>query len=357
MNDSPTSRGPGAAPVRALEICADDSDHPLTELCILAPPSGAGHYKSRIFYVGWEGCSTPNHVIKVDVSEEYDPKHELEALELAASVLGSPVGAPDLRLGVVQPIGFGTDPGFLVTRFQPGGLAQTAIDASVLGWRRPRPLDDARSHARSIARWLATFRSRAPSADGGFEPADYIEKIRYMAGQIRSRLGAAAEMDSLVLNAERYAGQMSDDDRTRMLRTHPNRGDARPKNFLVAPDGMVCAFDMEGFGYGPLEHDLSCMHHSLEYDGVRSPAAATRASMLWTEFWDEYMARGNAPTLALLGYLHFLLNRIMTLQHQVLSKGWRRRLRDEIWIRNRLRWLGGLSGDLSLDTARMRSEV
>ena len=160
-----------------------------------------------------------------------------------------------------------------------------------------------------------------------------------------------------IVRVRHYFDQLSEDDRSRMICTYPSRGDARPKNFLVDMQGHFYALDMEGFGYGPMEHDLSCLHHALEYDGVRSPGAARRASELWTEFWDMYMSLGNSPALALLGYLYFLLGSIIKFSGRAPSSGWKRRLRTSIWIDNRLRWLDRLTGDLTSDTEHMRCRI
>ena len=350
MRESPLRPASGL-PEKALQACAEDLGVAAADLQALAAASRANHYKSQIFYVGRRGVGTPDHVVKVDASRDYDPQHEMEALAFAARVIGSGEFA-DL-LGVVQPVACGSDPSFLCTRHQPGELAQIAFDATVLGWRSPRPVERARSHARLIARWLASFRSLAAVQDGGLSPADYLTQIQDMAGKVRSQLGAARAMDAVEAHVQSYVEQLGEEDRTRLVRRYPNRGDARPKNFLAGSDGVFYALDMEGFGYGPLEHDLSCLHHYLEYGGVRSSTAAGRAAKLWAEFWDEYMALGNSPTFALLGYVHYLLERIPKAQ----SGGWRRRLRSAIWIRNRLRWLARLSGDLRADARQMRTDV
>ena len=96
--------------------------------------------------------------------------------------------------------GCGSDPSFLVTRYQPGDLAQQAIDRAVLRWRGPRPLAEADSHARHMARWIGEFRARGVETGGGLDPAVYFDETRDRAmGCGNSPFIAAESMSRLLV--------------------------------------------------------------------------------------------------------------------------------------------------------------
>jgi hypothetical protein len=316
----------------------------------------AQHYRSQIFYVGARGSTSPLYVVKLD-SDPYSPSHEQEALEFAARLLGETPAESTAGLGAVQPLGWGTDPNFLVTRYQAGELAQTIIDRAVIGWRRPRPVEEAHAQARQMARWLGEFRARGARAGGGLDPSAYLDEIRERTRAVKSVLDADDEMDRQLRHVERYLKQLGDEDIARMSREYPNRGDARPKNFLVGDGGVLYALDMEGFGFGPMEHDISCMHHAFEYDGIRTAAAGRRASVLWQTFWNEYVQHGSSASFALLGYLYFLLERMQKSAELASGSGIRRRVELRVWLRNRFAWLSRLTGDLEADAQCMRNNV
>ncbi len=343
-------------PPEAIEICAADLDCREADMQVLPRRFKTRHYKSMIFYVATRGAPDPLYVVKVD-SDPYSPAHEQKALEFATGLLSEITSDSTADLGVVQPLGWGTGPNFLVTRYQPGELTRTIIDRAVLGWHRSRPVEEARGQARHIARWLGVFRARGARADGGLDPFTYLDKIRERAGALKSALGAADELEHLVRHVERYVRRLGDADVARMHREYPTRGDARPKNFLMGVDGVLYALDMEGFGFGPMEHDVSCMHHALEYDGVRTAAAGRRASELWQTFWDEYTLHGSSASFALLAYLYFLLERMRKSAQLASSSGLRRRIELRVWLRNRLAWLSRLTGDLDADAERMRTNL
>jgi hypothetical protein len=344
-------------PLEAFEICARDLAVGEGELGVIPrTAAGAGHYKSAIYFIGLGASEPPSYVVKLDAGE-YDPKHEAESLELAAELLGSCESSSETGLGVVRPVGWGTDPRFLVTRFQSGELAQEAIDRAVLAWRGPRPLAEAHSHARLLGRWLGELRSRGMRPGGGFTPSEYLDAMRERAGISSALLGAGKEMLQLLGRVERLLEQLAEEDVARMAQQYPNRGDARPKNFLVGDDGVLYGFDMEGFGFGPMEHDVSCLHHALEYDGVLLPGARRRASALWTSFLDEYLAHGSSGPFVLLGYLYFLLQRMRATHELSRSAGPKRKVLARIWLRGRLAWLGSLRGDLEADVAHLKKKV
>jgi len=192
---------------------------------------------------------------------------------------------------------------------------------------------------------------------GGLTPREYLEAMGERAGVLSALLGAGKEMDLLLGRVESLLEQLDEEDVARMARQYPNRGDARPKNFLVGEDGTLYAFDMEAFGFGPMEHDAACVHHALEYDGVRTPGAGRRATALWVSFLDEYLAQGSSGPFVLLGYLYFVLERMRATRQLSNGAGPKRKLRTRIWLRNRLTWLGDLRGDLEADVAHMRQRV
>ena len=346
-------------PPKALEICARDLEVDAAELRVLPGAVRGVYYKSDIFYVDVGGSDAPLYVVKVD-SGAYDARHEMEALQYAAWLLGqsSPSeGRSEGGLGVVRPVGWGADPNFLITRYQPGELAQTAFDRVVLRWRGPRPLSEAHANARLIARWLGEFRARGAGDGGGLDPSAYLAEIRNRADALIAPLDARKQMNVLVRHVEHYLNQLGDEDIARMIQRYPNRGDARPKNFLVSDEGVLYAFDMEGFGFGSMEHDLSCLHHALEYDGVRTPAAGRRASTLWMTFWEEYMQFGSSPPFALLGYVYFLLDRMRSSAQSASGSRLRRRARTQVWLRSRFGWLATLTGDLYTDAVHIKCNV
>jgi hypothetical protein len=348
----------GSRPPRAaIEICARDLAVDEADVAVLPRARRREHYKSDIFYIAVRGSEEPRYVVKVDIAT-YDAEHELRALEFAARILGQTEERAEGGLGVVRPVGCGSDPSFLVTRHQPGVLAQQAIDRAVLRWRGARPIAEAHSHARHMARWIGEFRARGVEAGGGLDAAAYFDELRVRAADCADTgLIAGKAMSLLLGRIEEHLRQLGDEDVARMLRRYPNRGDARPKNFLVGDDGVLYAFDMEGFGFGPMEHDISCLHHTLEYDGVRSPAAARRASAVWGTFWNEYLQHGSSPPFALLGYVYFLLDRMQKSARLAQNAGLARRLRTRVWLHNRLGWLARLSGDLNKDADHMLRNI
>ena len=208
-------RGASQPPSAALDICAGDL---AVDPALVRVLPGAGHgvyHKSAIFYVGAAGSEAPLFVVKVDTGA-YDARHEMEALGYAADLLGQNAAGsergPGAGLGVVRPIGWGVDPSFLVTRYQPGELAQTAFDRVVLPRRGPRPLAEAHANARLIARWLGEFRARGASDRGGLDPAAYLDEIRSRAGVLKSVTGAGKPMDALLRKVDRYLHQREDED-------------------------------------------------------------------------------------------------------------------------------------------------
>jgi hypothetical protein len=322
----------------------------------MSGPADSQHYKSQIFYVRARGAALPAFVVKQD-SDPYSPAHEQEALEFAARVLAADGAESTRDLSVVKPLGWGTSPNFLVTRYQPGELAQLTVDRAVLGWRPSRPTEEARVLMTQLARWLGVFRARGAREGGGLDASGYLDVMRERADALRSEMNVDDELNLLLRTVEVYVKRLDDSDLARMGREYPNRGDARPKNFLAGADGVLYGLDMEGFGFGPMEHDLSCMHHALEYDGVRTPGAGRRASMLWQCFFEEYARYGSSESFALLGYLYFLLDKMRKSARQASRAGLRRKLELKVWLRNRLAWMSKLSGDLEVDAQFMRTSV
>ena len=337
-----------APPRAALEFCAADLGRDPADLRLFPWPARGVFYKSDIFYVGPRDAPTPALVIKVD-SGAYDPAHEMAGLQDAARLLAPRAGEPDARLGVVQPVGWGRDPRFLVTRYQPGVLTQTAIQRAVLKCFGPRPVEAAQTQMRHIARWLGELRRRGTRDDGGLGPETYRAEMAQRTAALAERTGQSlGELTGVV---EGYLSQLGEDDLLRLGRSYPSRGDARPKNFLLGEDGVLYGFDMEGFGSGPMEHDASCLHHSLENDGVFPPGGRKRALTLWQCFWNEYERYGSSRSFWLLGYLYFLLPRMAEAAGTAPGTSAGRRLRNAFWVRDRLRWLRALTGDLAEDAA------
>lgn len=257
----------------------------------------------------------------------------------------------------MEPVGWGLDPGFLVTRYQHGELVHRTIDRAVTGWNARRSLEGACAEARHMARWLGVFRTRGTRSSGGLTPAAYLEEMQGRAAEVGSLTASDPAMTDLIRVVESHLERLDDADVARMSREYPSRGDARPKNFLMGVDGVLYALDMEGFGYGPMEHDISCMHHALEYDGVRTRAAARRAAVVWRAFWDEYARHGGSAPFALLGYLYFLLDLMTRTTGFAARSRLPRRLVLNAWLRNRLRWLSGLSGSLEADVRYLSEHV
>jgi hypothetical protein len=343
-------------PKLAIEICAVDLGVAPSDVHVLPRASSGILYKSKIFYIGSKGSETPRYVVKVD-SGAYDPEQEQRGFEYATSALER---GPDKlvgQLGVVRPLGWGEDPNFLVTRYQPGELANEAIDDAILRGKSPERIAQAHANARLLARWIGVFRTAGAEPGGGLEPAAYLEEVRERAVALARVAGRKGRLDRVVGHLERDLEQLGPEDLERMRCRYPIRGDARPKNFMVGTDAALYALDMEGFGFGPMEHDVSCLHHALEYDAWRLPAAARRADALWEVFWNEYMQHDGSPSLVLLGYVYFLLERMRKTIELDASAGWKRKLRTRVWLRSRFAWLSRLNGKLADDLEHMRQKV
>ncbi len=337
-----------------MQLCADDLQVSRHELSILPRPATASHYSSEIFLVAPRGTRVPTHVVKSDNLGIYDPQHEFEALKLGAKLLTSRESA---ACGVVHAVGYGSDPKYLVTRYQEGEILQAAFDAALRGRLGVEGLAEVRRHARLIAQWLSAFHRSGERRDGGMEPDQWVSLIAGLAGEVGRRFGGRRMLSTLVAACRRYPKQLAPDERSRLQGSRPNRGDARPKNFILGPDSVLYGFDMEGFGFNPLDNDCACMHHSLELDALRTPATTRRASEIWVEFSDAYVGSGNSLALVLMGYVHFVLDRAMKADERWAQQGWRRRVRDEFWIRERLRWLSHLKGDLMEDSKLFRVHI
>jgi len=363
----------GAWHEEALRHCARHLGTSKAELQVRKGAPTTEHYASDIYFVSRRSePDSPTHVIKVGL-DTWDPEHEFEALKFAARALSvvpgmtpetNPATTPkttpettETGLGVVEAVAFGCAPNFLVTTYQQGVSLQPYLTKSIRGWPLNRPTEQARRQCRALARWVAAFRAAETRADGGLRPADYLEMNLQHVAEIRRAVATAASIERLQRTLEGYMAQLTDDDRLRMSRSYPIRGDCRPKNFLVDEGGTLYGLDMEGFGFGPMEHDLSCMRSAIEMDAVRSPLCARRAQPLWGEFWDTYMQLGNSPRFALLGYLHFLLPTIPKRVRASQASGLRTKILNTLWVRSRLSWLRALTGDLGVDAELLRRRI
>ena len=344
----------------AVALCAADAGVPKDSLRILRVDT---HYKSVQAYVATPAeAPAPSHVIKIQ-TQGWDPGREYEGLRFAAGAFAASDIPGPRRLGVVRALGYGLNPKFLATCYQPGRVVRSKFDEAIRRWRKPKARMEAARHARAIARWLLTFRSAGARATGGLTPEDYLafchdriaEITRYLRGGDPTAVARAC--------LERHLRSICLSDRERMACIYPQHGDLAPQNFLVDEDDAIYAFDLENFAHAPMDTDLAWFRIRLERYALWAPFARAKATSLWQEFWNVYTQCGNSQPFGLWSYLHTLLAHLAWVKNPEnpgtpgLNRRFTTRARDHLWIRSRLRWLGRLSGDTTSDCNYFRHEL
>jgi hypothetical protein len=347
----PSPDAPGCE--EALALCARDAGVDRQRLRVLRV---ARHYKSRQVYVS-AGEPTPSHVIKLnDMAWSPEREHAGYAyLERAVANASGAAGERDARLGAIRPVGFSEDPAFLVTAFQPGLGVRPVFDAAT-GWRSSAAVARAaEARARDIAAWSARTRAWEPEHRGGRGPDRLIEDLRRHVAEIALHLGrrAGSRAAGAIGTAERMIAAMSPAEREPLCWRFATHGDLAPQNFLVGPDGRIYALDLENFQLRDLHLDLSMFRSRLETYALRGPIPRRRARDIWTAFLDETRkcAARESEAFRVLAYLQRLLAHLAWLRDPEYLARQRpdpspaNRLRQWLWLRNRLAWLHDLPDD------------
>lgn len=335
----------------AIRLCAEDAAVPADAIRALGSMEG---WASRLVLMGaGRDPDAARYVVKTErthVPTRWAPDNEMAGLSFVAArvrVRG---------FGAIEPIGYGMEPRFLVTRYQPGTSVCPIFHAALLGFRRGRHFELACELAEAMALWLAALRDAEVRDGEGLSIEDYLASCRARIEEI-ARLDATAS--SLARKVERLAANISTADRQHLGCAYPYHGDLLPHNLLRDASGVLYTLDLDGFGFGPLDHDLAAARMCFEQFREAGVFGGWRHLAIWQRFLDMYLAAGSSPAFALLCYLHGLLARMakpMWRPPVVTSSMWqlarrmcfltRWRLHYRPWLRGRIAWLRDLPAEL-----------
>jgi aminoglycoside phosphotransferase (APT) family kinase protein len=340
----------------ALEMCAADLSVGAGDLRIVRTDL---HYKSTQIYVAPQGDPTAiTHVIKTQPGRS--PQQDFDGLRHAQQVFTRRDRLGPHRFGAIAPVGLRTvEPSFLVMRYQRGTPVRETFDAALLRLRQGPAYNRALEHCRGIAAWLAVLRSEAVKADGGLTPSAYLGFCRDRLLEIRGNLRLGRRLADLESRIERHVASLSNADRERLQRLYPRHGDLAPQNFLCGDSGELIGLDFGTFGFTPLNADYFHVRARLEHYALRRPWAPTRALTLWQAFSDTFTEAEGSRSFAFHAYVYALLANLAlntgrsTRGRMSLSS----RLKMRLWIRQRLRWLAQLTGDLEADVRLLHSKL
>jgi len=329
------------------------------------------HYKSALVYLSPAGgADEPSHVVKINANQSWDPRREFDGLSFIEKAFPGTHSLEGHDLGAITPVGCGRSPAFLVTRYQPGKSVRETFDRAILGLGNRAKVEESKTYCRIIAYWLQVFRDHgsSPGRPGeddsesghGVDPKKYLQTCEANVGELKRAFRDKRPLENVLDCARRYMEQLSEDDGRAMARSYPFHGDFAPQNFHVDDQGKVYVLDLGSFRHVPLDIDVAGFRIRMEHYCLRGPLARRRAQEIWEAFLETYLSGGTPKTFVLYCYVHHLLARLRTMrdpQQQVVNRSLKTRLKNALWSRNRLRWIGKLTGDVEADSARLRSKL
>jgi len=323
-----------------LRICRDDANQRGKGKGRLRVVDSKKNYKSSTFYVGYEG-DAPEYAIKIEEQgalSRWNPQREMQGLEFAMRALrGSGHTA-------IVPVGYSLRPNLLVTRYQEGRLLRPIFDRGITGWWRRKQLDDASTRAEDIAEWLRVFRSSGTSVKDGMGAARLWENCRGRANELNESVGPSVRMNELLRKVRHYLEVCPNTVLSELENAKAVHGDLAPQNFIVVPSGKLCALDLEGFHFSPLEEDMCSFRERMVNYSLRGMCARRRAQLVWQAFAESY----NMPVLGFLSYVHRLMAKLAFRHvHPERRRGpFKTGIRMKLWARSRFEWLSELPYEL-----------
>jgi hypothetical protein len=304
------------------------------------------HYKTRIVYFTIRTAPVARkYVAKLPLNESdhdtWDPRREYEALVKLSRMSQ---GSESWR--VPEPVGFGLEPRFLVTRYCSGTSMRTLAEPGLRRW----------SGAGQTATTRLLFQKAGRS-------------LHAMRGSTRLRVvGCEETAQSILLSID---ARLRDIDRfyhawwvPRLLKTLRQRldrlfyeewdacasvfqheygchGDYCLQNLLVEEGQPLILLDLEGFRLGRLNDDYATFRFRLERLGLNPLFSEGRILLCWREFHDSLATCEGTEVHMLISYLHRLLARLAWLPNPERQRrgGPSTRIGNCLWARHRLRWL------------------
>ena len=335
---------------RALRMCVDAEPDRAQDLQVLEVKS---HYKSQQAYLGVTGELHPRFVVKV-AGGRWDAEREFRGLQHVEAVFASKPTSGGYAFGAIHPVGFEHHPPTLITRYQPGVSMRPVFDRALQFVGRKNSMVTASQYARAMAAWLHQFRQSDVRRREGFTIDTYQQACAEKLARIRIPKGRCRELERLASHVDRYLEDASDQLESALANAYPTHGDFCAQNFRLGPDKTVYVLDVGGFGYYGMNADIAMFRMRLEHYVLRGSVVRSRAQSLWKCFLDEYFTVSGEPLMH--GCLSYLLKMLSTLgswsqpgrPSDSLSKV-KTRIKERLWIRNRLAWMQQLTGSRQQD--------
>lgn len=280
-----------------------------------------------------------SYVLKVaantDRAARWNPQAEFEALRALSRC--APISD---AYGVIDPIGFGTRPPFLVTRLVQGRtLTAVMLDPSV---SRDRGV----AVTYSAGRWIALLQSAHYRERAGVHVDDFLAFCLDRVNEVARYLHVRVSSDRMKSVLESIAHSVCDGAWRVLGASVPCHGDFVPDNILVDRDWRIFPFDPEGFGCAPPQRDILRFKLWLQRLVHRRYRRRDQVQAHWTAFCDGYLSGGGDEVAASLAYLQDVLKNVAWRSHpdrrsdvKWSPRGalvwWDRRM----WYRNWLRYL------------------
>lgn len=339
---------------RVLDCCNQDlrgtsQEGPQSVSC-------ARHYKTWIINFTVRGKSlTRRYVAKVPLRDaahdDWSPQREYEAFVTLCRIRE---GSRTWR--VPEPVGFGVEPRFLVTRYVSGTPMRALAEPGMRLWAGEKDLATAETLCSRAGECLEAMRRGTAGLENNSDPVDdsllkscearLDEIARFyrqfgvtrLCGTVRGQLNriyvpALTKCKSLL--AYRYGCH----------------GDFSMQNMLVDSEGVITLLDLEGFHFSRVNGDAAAFRFRLEHLRLRLSFSKTRLIRCWQAFCRCSAVSESDRLYLTLSYLYKLLALLAWLPNpqRPRSESTRTRARNWFWARTRLAWLRQFGRAASFD--------
>lgn len=304
------------------------------------------HYKTRILYFTIRtGSVARKYVAKLPLSESdhdsWDPRREYEAL---VSLSRTSHGSDSWR--VPEPMGFGVEPRFLVTRYAAGTCMRVLAEPGMRLWAREKDTVTTVVLCRRAGECLRSMRRLTAQRQ---DPAESVEDS--ILAFCDARLGEVARfyrppyVASLCTKVGRQLNRLFAPRLTgckELLAYHYGwHGDFSLQNFLVDGRSPLTLLDLEGFGFSRLNQDVATFRFRLEHLRLRPTFSNHRLTRCWQAFCECFGDTEPERAHLMISYAYKLLAHVAWLPNpqRRRSESARERVRNRLWARSRFAWL------------------
>jgi hypothetical protein len=264
------------------------------------------HRLSTISFISvGDSCSVPRYVLKRPSDcarhkpwsplREFDNTRQLHDASSASNIMY-----------VAEPVAFGEDPPFLITRFIPGTSLETIIKSGCRRFATPARRAAAVHACRVFGEWVGEKLRLTTRPASPLEFADYRAFCEERLVEIADFYGKTGERVSKSVSSwlDRLGDSSSLGDCFPMTNEYARQFDCNPQNFILSDDGQLWGIDFDSLRYAHLLVDPCAFKLWLEQMLTNVIYSPTSIRSCWLAF----APHGAKPdTAVLLSYVHTLL--------------------------------------------------